>query len=65
MNGKVVAEGLYADKLTICGRTYEGVSVGVTSQLKAVKECGYLGVKFFTMPAVFDFDNSKMYLCGI
>lgn len=62
-NGKVVAEGLYADKLTICGKTYHGVSVGITSKLKAMKEAGHLGVKFFTMPTVFDFDNSKMYLC--
>lgn len=61
-NGKVVAEGLYADRLTICGRTYNGVSVGV-SRFKSLEECGHLGVKFFTMPAVFDFDKGKMYLC--
>lgn len=26
-------------------------------------ECGYLGLKFFTMPTIFDFDKGKMYLC--
>lgn len=24
--------------------------------------CGFLGVKFFTTPAIFDFDKGKMYL---
>ena len=62
MKGKVVAEGLFADKLTICGRTYSDVSVGV-NKFKSLDECGFLGVKFFTMPAVFDFDKGKMYLC--
>ncbi len=61
-NGKVVAEGLFADKLTICGRPYNDVSVGV-NKFKSLDECGFLGVKFFTMPAVFDFDQGKMYLC--
>ena len=61
-NGKIVAEGLYADRLTICGRTYKGVSVGVSS-FKRLDECGHLGLKFFTMPVLFDFDKGKMYLC--
>ena len=61
-NGKVVSEGLYADKLTICDRTYSDVSVGV-NPFKSLEECGFLGLKFFTMPTVFDFDNNKMYLC--
>ena len=60
--GNVVAEGLYASKLTICDRTFKGVSVGV-ARMKSLKECGFLGLKFFTMPTVFDIDNSKMYLC--
>ena len=61
-NGKVVAEGIFAEQLIICGRTYHSVSVGV-SQFKSLEECGFLGLKFFTMPAVFDFDHHKMYLC--
>ena len=60
--GKVVAKGIYADNLTICGRTNKGVSVGV-AEMKSLPECGFLGLKFFTMPAIFDFDNNKMYLC--
>ena len=62
-NGKVVAEGLYADRLTICGKTNSGVSVGVHS-FKSLDEYGFLGLKFFTMPTVFDFSNQKMYLCN-
>ena len=60
--GKVVAKGIYADNLTICDRTYRAVSVGV-AEMKSLPECGFLGLKFFTMPAIFDFDNNKMYLC--
>lgn len=59
--GKVVAQGVYAEKLSICDRTYKGVSVGV-STFKSLTECGFLGLKFFTMPAVFDFDENKLYL---
>ena len=62
-NGKVVAEGLYADRLTICGKTNSGVSVGVHT-FKSLDEYGFLGLKFFTMPTVFDFSNQKMYLCN-
>lgn len=60
--GNVVAEGLYAERLTICDRTYHNVSVGV-NPFKSLEECGFLGLKFFTMPTVFDFDHQKMYLC--
>ena len=60
-NGKVVAEGLFADKLTICGRTFNDASVGV-SKFPSLDECGFLGMKFFTTPAIFDFDKGKMYL---
>ena len=60
--GKVIAQGVYAEELTICKKMFEGVSVGV-STFKSLEECGFLGLKFFTMPAVFDFDENKMYLC--
>lgn len=60
--GKLIAEGLYADKLTICDRKYNDVSVGV-HPFKSMDEYGILGLKFFTMPTIFDFSNHKMYLC--
>ncbi len=60
-SGKVVAEGLLAEKLAICNRIYTGVSVGV-NPFRGLRECGFLGLKFFTMPTVFDFSGSRMYL---
>lgn len=39
-------------------KTFVGVST-----FKSLKECGFLGLKFFTMPAIFDFDANKLYLC--
>lgn len=60
-NGRVVAEGLYAEELIICNRKYTGVSIGV-NPFKSLSECGFLGLKFFSMPAIFDYSNSRMYL---
>ena len=60
--GKIVSEGFYADKLTICDRAFKGVSVGV-NPFKSLDEYGFLGLKFFNIPAIFDFSNKKLYLC--
>lgn len=62
MQGQVVAEGIFADNLTICGRKYSEVSIGVTDKLKSTKEAGFLGVKFMTMPIILDFGEKKMYI---
>lgn len=59
--GEVVAQGFKADNLTVCNRTYKGFTVGV-STFKGLEECGFYGVKFFQTPAVFDFDENKLYL---
>ena len=56
--GQTYSQAFYVDKLTICDRTYKGDTVGV-STFKGLEECGILGLKFFTMPAVFDFDKKK------
>lgn len=60
--GKYVAEGFYADRLTICDRRHKGVSVGVYP-FKSMDEYGNLGLKFFDVPTIFDFSEKKMYLC--
>lgn len=60
-SGKVVSEGLLAESLVICNRKYTKVSVGV-NPFKSLSECGFLGLKFFSMPTIFDFSNSRMYL---
>ena len=60
--GKYVAEGFYADRLTICDRKFKGVSVGVFP-FKHMDEYGILGLKFFNIPTIFDFSGKKLYLC--
>ena len=60
--GNVIAEGLYADSLAICGKSFFCVSVGVTDRLQGIEEAGFLGVKFMTMPIAFDFKEKKMYV---
>ncbi len=60
--GVVVAEGLYADTLTICGKSFEGVSLGVTDAMSSIKEAGFLGIKYFTTSTIFDFEAGKMYV---
>ncbi len=61
--GKVVAEGLYADELTIGDYTFSDVSVGVTTKLKSFdKFAGLIGLKFFQSPFIIDFMNHKLIL---
>lgn len=61
-DGAVVAQGFYADKLTICDRKFKGVSVGV-NPFKSMDEYGFLGLKFFNIPTIFDFSGKRLYLC--
>ena len=61
-DGKVIAEGFYADRLTICDRKFKGISVGVFP-FKSMDEYGILGLKFFNIPTIFDFSEKKLYLC--
>ena len=61
-NGNVVAQGIYADGLSICGIPFTDVSIGVTDKMKTVKEAGFIGLKFFTKPAILDFNKSRMYV---
>ena len=44
--GKIVAEGFNADKITVCDRNFKGVTVGVYP-FKSMDEYGILGLKFF------------------
>lgn len=60
--GKIVAEGFNADKITVCDRNFKGVTVGVYP-FKSMDEYGILGLKFFNIPTIFDFSDKKLYLC--
>ena len=62
IQGRVVAEGLYTDKLVVCGASFNDVSIGVTDKLKTIQEAGFLGLKFFIRQTVFDFKNKKLYI---
>ena len=61
-NGNVVAQGIYAEAVTVCGQEYNDVSIGLTGKMTAIKEMGFLGIPFFNSAIAFDFDNERMYI---
>ena len=61
-NGIVVAQGIYAETITVCGQEYNDVSIGLTGKMTAIKELGFLGIPFFNSAIAFDFDNERMYI---
>lgn len=61
-NGNVVAQGIYADTVTVCGQEYNDVSIGLTGKMTAIKELGFLGIPFFNSFVSLDFDNGLMYV---
>ena len=58
--GRLVAQGIYADTVTLLGREYHGVSIGVTDKMSALGQLGFMGLPFFDSPVVFDFDRGVM-----
>lgn len=60
--GVVVAEGLYAERCTLLGGTFDNVSIGVTDKMKTIKEAGLIGLRFFTKPVLLDFDNMELHI---
>lgn len=58
--GQLVAQGIYAETVTLLGKEYHEVSIGVTDKMQAIKQMGFLGVKFFDSPVTFDFDKGEM-----
>lgn len=61
-NGNVVAQGIYAETVTVCGQEYNDVSIGLTGKMTAIKELGFLGIPFFNSAIAFDFDNERMFI---
>lgn len=61
-NGNVVAQGIYAETITVCGQEYNDVSIGLTGKMTAIKEMGFLGIPFFNSAVAFDFDNGRMFV---
>ena len=58
--GVLVAQGIFAEEITICGRTYKDVSIGVTDKMPFIKQLGFLGIPFFGSYTVFDFAKETM-----
>ena len=61
-NGNIVAQGIYADSITVCGQEYNDVSIGLTGTMTAITELGFLGLPFFNSAVAFDFDKGKMFV---
>ena len=61
-NGNVVAQGIYAETVTVCGQEYNDVSIGLTGKMITIKELGFLGIPFFNSAIAFDFDNERMFI---
>lgn len=60
--GKVIAQGIYADSLEICGREFKDITVAMTGKMAAIEEMGFLGLPFFGSVVAFDFDKGKMFI---
>ena len=60
--GRLVAQGVYADSVSLLGRKYYDLSIGVTDRMQSIEQLGFLGIPFFESPVVFDFDNGVMIL---
>lgn len=58
--GELVAQGLYAETITMFGKEYHDVSVGVTDKMQSLEQIGFLGTQFFDTPVTFDFDKGEM-----
>lgn len=62
-DGNLIAQGIYAEEITICGNTYNNISIGVSDKMKSIKQLGFLGVPFFDSLTIFDFDKGTMTVC--
>lgn len=61
-DGNVVAQGIYAETITVCGQEYNDVSIGLTGIMTAIKDMGFLGIPFFNSAVAFDFDKGRMFV---
>lgn len=61
--GQVISEAIMSDTCIICGRPFENQPIGVTDKMKSFQAfSGLIGLKFFTVPVVFDFERGKFYV---
>ena len=60
--GRLVAQGLYADTVSMFGQKFLSQSIGVIDKMNSIEHLGFLGTPFFTSPVMFDFDRGFMIL---
>ena len=58
--GVLVAQGIYSENTVICGKPFADTSIGVTDKMKSIRQFGFLGIPFFNVPVIFDFDRMEM-----
>ncbi len=62
-DGQIISEAIMADTCIVCGRLFENQPIGVTDRMKPLQAfSGLIGLKFFTVPVVFDFERGKFYV---
>ena len=59
--GNLIAQGIYANTVSIFGNKYNDISIGVTDKMQNLSHLGFLGLPFFSSQVVFDFDQGYMY----
>ena len=59
-DGVLVAQGLYSENTVICRKTFGETSIGVTDKMKSIGQFGFLGIPFFNVPVIFNFDKMEM-----
>jgi hypothetical protein len=59
--GNLIAQGIYANTVSIFGNKYNDISIGVTDKMQNLSHLGFLGLPFFLSQVVFDFDRGYMY----
>jgi hypothetical protein len=60
--GQLIAQGIYAYTVSMFGREYSDLSIGVTDKMPSIGQLGFLGIPFFESPVVFDFDHGVMMM---
>lgn len=58
--GNLVAQGIYANTVSMLGHQYSDISIGVTDKMQNLYHLGFLGIPFFSTSVVFDFDKGYM-----
>ncbi len=62
-DGQVISEAFMADTFIVCGHQFENQPIGVTDKMKTFQVfSGLIGLKFFTVPVIFDFKQGKFYI---